>query len=664
MIKKIVTFLVFIFFIFWISSAFALTKKEKAAILKKFNKDEKNFIFDTQIDFWDISVSKLFSSKNKMNIFENIRNNVSKKREDIENKRKFILNEIVNLETAIKDLDKQIKDLENEVNKINRNIIETKQQIRENEKKINSYTIKTKIIKDTLIKYIVYLYKKWNLIFDKWKIDTLKAIILSWENIGDILDDMYYKQLIWLAGRELIKKYKKAMFRLYTQKQALEESSIRLKKLRKDFILKRNILESKKKYKEKILKVSKWKNSLYLKYIKDKIKIERKLKLRAMAEKIKFYSISKKILDKFGCKYVDITKNTREYRNLTPKCLDLNKMIYAESKLRSFTKPYPNIFSWPVYPAYWISAYYKDPSYRKEFWEDHYWIDIVAKQWTKIEAPADWYVIALREPKPWNYSFLALKHPDWFVTVYGHLSKIFVKKYDFVHAWDIIWETGWEYWTPWAWVITTWPHLHFEVYKDWEHRDPLEFLNLSFLNYKDIPSKYRIKFYEDYRERTWLEYKTEDKNSQVFKILWSTEIERQKYLLSHYATPAFSDWNMWVDEALNWNIDPSFMMCIWLAETGLGHHLKTPYNVWNVWNTDSWDTWSFPNARVWIYWIWRVLNNKILWKYNKLSELSRYWNKTWAIYASSPDHWHNNIVKCLSALKWRYIPDDYNFRIR
>jgi hypothetical protein len=40
---------------------------------------------------------------------------------------------------------------------------------------------------------------------------------------------------------------------------------------------------------------------------------------------------------------------------------------------------------------------------------------------------------------------------------------------------------------------------------------------------------------------------------------------------------------LWVEESLDANLDPSFVMCIWLAETWLGKNLKTPYNVWNVW---------------------------------------------------------------------------------
>lgn len=58
-----------------------------------------------------------------------------------------------------------------------------------------------------------------------------------------------------------------------------------------------------------------------------------------------------------------------------------------------------------------------------------------------------------------------------------------------------------------------------------------------------------------------------------------------------------------------------------------------------------------------------TLNNKYLWDYTSINQLSRYWNEDWNIYASSPDHWHNNIIKCMSAIKWIYVPDNYKFRI-
>jgi hypothetical protein len=59
-----------------------------------------------------------------------------------------------------------------------------------------------------------------------------------------------------------------------------------------------------------------------------------------------------------------------------------------------------------------------------------------------------------------------------------------------------------------------------------------------------------------------------------------------------------------------------------------------------------------------------TFNNRFLGKYTKLSELSRWGNSDGAIYASSNSNWHNNTVRCLSALKWEFVKDDFEFRLK
>jgi len=59
----------------------------------------------------------------------------------------------------------------------------------------------------------------------------------------------------------------------------------------------------------------------------------------------------------------------------------------------------------------------------------------------------------------------------------------------------------------------------------------------------------------------------------------------------------------------------------------------------------------------------RTFNNRYLGDYTEIQQLSRYGNEDGLIYASSPDHWHNNIIKCMSSIKGYQVPDDYNFRL-
>ena len=120
---------------------------------------------------------------------------------------------------------------------------------------------------------------------------------------------------------------------------------------------------------------------------------------------------------------------------------------------------------------------------------------------------------------------------------------------------------------------------------------------------------------------------------------------------------------MWVEESVAGKIDPSVVMCIGLAESSLGRHLKTPYNIGNVGNTDDGSTYQFDSPRSGVYWVVRTLNNDYLKNYTSIDQLSRYGNKTGPIYASSDTNWHNNMVNCLSALKGRYVGDEYPFRL-
>lgn len=660
--KKIFIFLLLMIAIYP-SITLALSLKQKGAILDNFKALEYEMVFESVWELLDDDDRKILDISRRVNIFWSIKDKVSEQRRDIEKKKEYVINKIVSLEKMIESLDEDIERTLREVDRINDEIIAVKKQVETNTKTIKFLWKKILDNKEILLEYLVYIYAKSNSVYDKQYIDNVKTILLTSNDIWDIIDDLYYKWIVEVTWKKLIDKHRDYVRELYLKKTSLEKQNLALKDLRKKWIIEKKVLKDKKEFKERVLKVSKWKESLYQKFISDKVEVERNLRLKELQEKIKFNNVKKKLLSKYDCEFVDIWKDELLASNLDPKCLELNKIIFSESKLKWFDKSWNNIFWWPISPSNWISSYFHGQEYKNMFWSNHDAIDVVTPQWTSLRAPADGYVMYLLPPLTTDYAYIALKHSDWYVTVYWHISKVLVKELDFVKKWEIFAESWWEYWTNWAGFMTTWPHMHMEVFRDKEPVDPLNYLDVSYLRFSELPQKYKFKFYVDFKDRKWYDYESKKEATQLFRLDWATEVERQQSLISKYAVSTFSNWDMWVEESLDWWIDPTFVMCLWLAESWLWKHMKTPYNVWNVWNTDSWATKTFWNARNWIYMIISTLNNRYLWHYNEIKDLSRYWNKSWSIYASSSNHWHNNIIKCMSHVKGRYVPDNYKFRI-
>lgn len=654
------------------TSTFAVSTKTNGRMLKNFKALEYEMLFESDRVFLDSSTKNIFESSKKMQLYKWVRDKVIEKREFLEAESIKLINKVWNLKDSVKLLEKDIENLKQETLKINNQIIEITKKLTVTKKTIHFLKIKIEENKKVLYEYIIYLYKKGNYVFKDGEIDNFKAIFFLWDDIWSVLNDLHFKGLMEIAAKRLIDNHRKYVNDLYVKKLALKKAESETKSLRKQLIVKKAIMKQKKAFKEKLITISQWRQKVYEKFIADKKELEKKLRWKEFQERVKFKYAKKELLVKEWCSYVDFSRIDPEKSWLSGKCKKLNSIIYIESKLRGFqTDDAGNILKWPIAPTRWVSTFFHDAGYIKLFWEDHDALDIPATQWTPIRAPADWYVIFVRKPATADYSFVALKHSDWIVTVYGHLSEVNVKEMDLIKMWEEFAKTGWAPWTPWAWVMTTWAHLHFEVWKDKKMRDPLDFLDSSFLSFKNIPSTSKAfrKYKLDFKARKGYEFKWKPsikRQSRTFKIIWKTEIERQRNFLTKYGVWDFRKWSLWVEEWIDTDIDPTFLMCVWLAETSLGKHLKTPYNIWNVWNTDSGATRDFASPRDWIHAMARTFNNRYLKQYNEIWMLSRYGNHddSKPIYASSPSNWHNNIVTCMSHIKGKFIPDDYNFRLK
>jgi murein DD-endopeptidase MepM/ murein hydrolase activator NlpD len=102
----------------------------------------------------------------------------------------------------------------------------------------------------------------------------------------------------------------------------------------------------------------------------------------------------------------------------------------------------------------------------------HNGIDLLAELYTPVLASRSGRVIAAQSNHGMG-NYIKIQHRGNIVTIYGHLSEMFVKRNQFVRQGQIIGSVGK---TGNANSPAVLPHLHFEVRKDGVPQDPSEYL--------------------------------------------------------------------------------------------------------------------------------------------------------------------------------------------
>ncbi len=128
-------------------------------------------------------------------------------------------------------------------------------------------------------------------------------------------------------------------------------------------------------------------------------------------------------------------------------------------------------FTWPVEPLLGISAHFEDAAYKARFGVAHEGIDIPTNQGTTVVAAADAVVSQIND-RGLGFNSIILSHAGGYATLYGHVSAFLVSKGQAVRAGDPIALSGGTPGTAGAGLLTTGPHLHFELLKDGAHVDP------------------------------------------------------------------------------------------------------------------------------------------------------------------------------------------------
>lgn len=141
--------------------------------------------------------------------------------------------------------------------------------------------------------------------------------------------------------------------------------------------------------------------------------------------------------------------------NSTKLAKDFTKIAYATDEYKETV----TLRSTYITPYMWAYTH----TWKEYIWS-HLAVDIKAATGTPVRSIANWVVYAVKNNPSWFWQFIVIKHPNipykWEKTDlysgYAHLNSQFVKPWEAVIKWQIIWEVGN------TWISTT-PHLHFQI---------------------------------------------------------------------------------------------------------------------------------------------------------------------------------------------------------
>ena len=136
--------------------------------------------------------------------------------------------------------------------------------------------------------------------------DNLKAILLSGQDIDELVNDMHFKSIIQITGQQLIQKHREYLSELYKTQVTLQKNEKEYKVLRKESIVQKSMLDDKKASKERLLEATKGQEEIYKKYISEKLDAEQNIRVKQLRERIALNNTKKDLLGKYNCEFIDL----------------------------------------------------------------------------------------------------------------------------------------------------------------------------------------------------------------------------------------------------------------------------------------------------------------------------------------------------------------------
>ena len=476
-----------------------------------------------------------------------------------------------------------------------------------------------------------FIYKLDNKLYneDTNTIDEIKLLINS-DNIPRTLANDSLVQSMILQLNELMSSFK-------------DNEQTQLETIKKLNELKSKTKESIEQYQIEIEKLQQKKN-----YLLQFMQLYQHDETQRQLSIDNFFESTKEVYEKT----IELVKNIKKW--VYTSDFDMEKKIAALDKLEDDNQSYP--LAWPLYPIETIQTYFGDETFQKQYGVPHIGLQIKAEQKTPVYAARNGIVYFVADNDRIGINRAMIVHTDGYITIYQYLNTTVIKPGDIVRRGQLIGYSWGEPGTRGAGFISKWANLTFEIFKDGIAMDPFEILDASIVRNKEaLPDGYQIKYLRD-------KYIRPIDITNLELMTWDTLVKRENQFLIRYGVGTYKQVAFREDVVKGTNIDKDMVICIAFAESTLGHYLSTSNNIGNVGNNDRWDRVPFTSAYIGARAIPVTLNNSALGAYHTINQLSRYGNKDGMIYASSTINRQTNVLKCLSQIKWYYIPEDFPFR--
>ncbi len=380
---------------------------------------------------------------------------------------------VLNLESQIQNLDHLISNNKLKIKAAELLIAEAKNKILVLKEDIKQKETELKENLESLGGLFNAYYMQTNMFFDTQdETPRLLALLAAENTTGEIMKENSYLLFLQEASNELARQIILDGDALDKKRGELEQKQETLEQLQMLLSRTENILKAAYESKQRLWDETKGRQIIYetLLELSKKEAEQVDAEIKRLKENYDFFQTKLEALKKLPAA-----------ADIRPEDLDLDE---GETILKGKQE-----LAWPVSPSLGISAYYHDAAYQKAMGIRHNAVDIRVIQGSKVRAAADGVVSKVAD-NGFGYSYIILAHPNKTLTLYGHISKMLVNEGEIVRQGQTIGLSGGIPGTIGAGWLTTGAHLHFEVFKDFQHVDPLNHLPLEFVPVASLPDKY------------------------------------------------------------------------------------------------------------------------------------------------------------------------------